>query len=79
MRRAIALLAVLGGVLVGCGDDWSRTSSTRAPSSAPSDGGSDSDGTPEALQLTAPLVGGGMIDLTQYAGTTVALWFWAPT
>ena len=34
---------------------------------------------PEALQFTAPLVGGGTIDFTQFAGRTVALWFWAPT
>ena len=34
---------------------------------------------PEALQFSARLVGGGELDLRQYAGTTVALWFWAPT
>jgi hypothetical protein len=34
---------------------------------------------PEALQFAAPLVGGGSLDFSQYAGTTVALWFWAPT
>ena len=75
MRRAIAVLAVLGGVLAGCGDNGSRTSSTPVPSSAPAQAGD----APAALQLTAPLVGGGTIDLTQYAGSTVALWFWAPT
>jgi len=34
---------------------------------------------PEALQFSAPLVGGGELDLRSLAGTTVALWFWAPT
>lgn len=34
---------------------------------------------PDALQFSAPLVGGGTLDLTQFAGRTVALWFWAPT
>lgn len=34
---------------------------------------------PEALQFATPLVGGGSLDFSQYAGTTVALWFWAPT
>ena len=34
---------------------------------------------PEALQFSAPLIGGGEIDLREYAGRTVALWFWAPT
>jgi hypothetical protein len=33
---------------------------------------------PEALQLTAPLVGGGDIELTTLAGRPVLLWFWAP-
>jgi len=34
---------------------------------------------PAALDFSAPLVGGGELDLRQFAGTTVALWFWAPT
>jgi hypothetical protein len=34
---------------------------------------------PEALQFIAPLVGGGTFDGAEYAGRTVALWFWAPT
>jgi hypothetical protein len=34
---------------------------------------------PAALDFAAPLVGGGELDLRQFAGTTVALWFWAPT
>lgn len=34
---------------------------------------------PEVLQFAAPLLGGGSLDFTQYAGRTVALWFWAPT
>jgi len=33
---------------------------------------------PEALQFTAPLVGGGEIDLASLAGKPVILWFWAP-
>jgi len=74
MRRALAVLAALSGVLAACGDGGSRPSSTPVPSTVAAPAGA-----PEALQLTAPLVGGGTIDLTQYAGTTVALWFWAPT
>ena len=34
---------------------------------------------PEVLQFAAPLLGGGMLDFTTYAGRPVALWFWAPT
>ena len=33
----------------------------------------------EVLQFVAPLVGGGELDFRQFAGATVALWFWAPT
>jgi hypothetical protein len=34
---------------------------------------------PEILQFSAPVVGGGELDLRSYAGQTVAFWFWAPT
>jgi hypothetical protein len=35
--------------------------------------------TPEALAFKAPLVGGGELNLADYAGKPVLLWFWAPT
>ncbi len=34
---------------------------------------------PEALQFTAPLVGGGTFDGTASAGRPTVFWFWAPT
>jgi hypothetical protein len=34
---------------------------------------------PDSLQFTAPLVGGGSFDGAAFAGTPLALWFWAPT
>lgn len=34
---------------------------------------------PAALQFSAAAVGGGTIDFTEFAGQTVAMWFWAPT
>jgi hypothetical protein len=34
--------------------------------------------TPDALQFSAPVVGGGTLDLASFAGTTVLFWFWAP-
>jgi hypothetical protein len=34
---------------------------------------------PEALAFKAPLVGGGELNLADYAGKPVLLWFWAPT
>ncbi len=34
---------------------------------------------PEALQFTAPAVGGGEIDAASFAGKPTVFWFWAPT
>jgi hypothetical protein len=34
---------------------------------------------PEALQFTAPAVGGGAIDAASFAGKPTVFWFWAPT
>jgi multidrug efflux pump subunit AcrA (membrane-fusion protein) len=34
---------------------------------------------PSSLQFSADLVAGGTVDFRSYAGTTLALWFWAPT
>ena len=34
---------------------------------------------PEALQFTAPLVGGGEFAGADYAGKPTVFWFWAPT
>ncbi len=34
---------------------------------------------PEALQFTAPLVGGGTFDGAEAAGKPTVFWFWAPT
>ena len=34
---------------------------------------------PEALQFTAPLVGGGSFDGAAAAGKPTVFWFWAPT
>jgi hypothetical protein len=33
---------------------------------------------PEAYDWTAPLVGGGLINLAGYSNKAVVLWFWAP-
>jgi hypothetical protein len=33
---------------------------------------------PEILQVTAPVVGGGEIDLAAYGDRPLLLWFWAP-
>ena len=45
-----------------------------------SSGGGDADpGVPAVLDVVAPAVGGGEVDLADYAGQDLALWFWAPT
>lgn len=51
-----------------------------APTSAPDDGSGSAvvGDAPEALQFTAPLVGGGDIEMAALAGRPVLLWFWAP-
>ena len=33
---------------------------------------------PDSLRFTATGVGGGSIDMAQYAGRPLVLWFWAP-
>jgi hypothetical protein len=83
-RRALPVLAAT--LLVACGgSDPVATPATDAPAPAVappvSDGSSDGappTGVPAALQLTAPLVGGGEIELGALAGRPVLLWFWAP-
>ncbi|MBI4882443.1 MAG: hypothetical protein HY826_00145 [Actinobacteria bacterium] len=75
MRRSrivfssLALLAAVSAC-ADAGATQERPSTTISPGSAAA---------PAALQFSAPSVGGGTIDFTQFAGQTVALWFWAPT
>ena len=63
---------------------------TDAPAPAPAATGGDTSTTepatteaavvvPEALQFTAPLVGGGTFDGAAVAGKPTVFWFWAPT
>ena len=93
MRRRLAPLCLVGLVLAACGsgddgaDPGTSAPATPAPAtSAPAPGAEPSTDAgsavvadaPEALQLSAPLVGGGDIELTTLAGRPVLLWFWAP-
>lgn len=72
------LLCVIGvTVLAACGDD-----SIVRPASAPSPvvtEASNSGAIPDSLAFSAPRVGGGSINMADYAGKPVLLWFWAPT
>ncbi len=70
MRRCLLAVALAGLLLAACGDDSVGDASVRPSVAAAS---------PAALQFEAPMVGGGSLDFAQYAGQTVALWFWAPT
>lgn len=94
MRRLLISAALAGLLVSACGDDprtgnagtlsttGDSTGTTAAPAStAPLDTASPDQAAtaPEALQFTAPVVGGGELDLRAYAGQTVAFWFWAPT
>lgn len=87
MRRLLVPVALVAVLLTACGQD-ARTGNagtagaTQPPATtAPVDTASPEQAAtaPEALQFSAPLVGGGELDLRSYAGRTVAFWFWAPT
>jgi hypothetical protein len=69
------------------GGDRSATPET-VPGTSAGDPGSDQPATtaapapveaPEALQFTAPLVGGGELDAVTLADKPTVFWFWAPT
>lgn len=86
MRRLtplVAPLVVAGLVLAACGsgddapaaDPATTLAATPAGSTAPAPAGGEA---PAALQFSAPLVGGGDVELTTLAGRPVLLWFWAP-
>lgn len=69
--RSCVIASVLV-VLAACGSDSTATGPTDTSSAATEQGAS------SVLDVTAPLVGGGELDLGQYAGAPVAFWFWAP-
>jgi hypothetical protein len=84
LRRSLPILAAT--FLVACGGSSEPAASPAPVASAPvtapagtepSRTGGDA-AVPAALQLTAPLVGGGEIELGALAGRPVLLWFWAP-
>ena len=87
MRRTLAVVALATLIVTavgGCGSDSTdgaaSAGSTSPPTVAPVPVGSgDPASAPDALRFEAPLVGGGNLDFRSLSGTTVALWFWAPT
>ena len=79
MRRL--LVSVIGVVLLSaCGAAATGSESTTAPSGAASGTAvATAVSVPNALAFSAPHVGGGTVDLADYAGKPLLLWFWAPT
>ena len=73
-------------LLVACGGsgDSDATPATDAPVAAATEstaapiGDAPATDVPDALQFSAPLIGGGEIELGALAGRPVLLWFWAP-
>ena len=61
--------------------DATSAPTTAAPTAddAPAPTSTDAVVVPDALQFSAPLVGGGTFDGAAVAGIPTAFWFWAPT
>lgn len=87
--RAAAFVLAAGFAVVACGSsDTAEPAAATEPAvtepaaTQPAVDGSDpapSSATPELLQFTSPLVGGGEIDAAALAGKPTAFWFWSPT
>ena len=72
----------LAGALVACGgaDEPSAATLSTTPAATADSAPAAPDGAPAAgpLAFSAPLVGGGTIELGASAGRPTLLWFWAP-
>jgi hypothetical protein len=75
MRRLVLLCLVGAVALSACGDTSVQPPAASVPVATT---GSASE-VPASLAFSAPRVGGGTLDMAQYAGKPVLLWFWAPT
>jgi hypothetical protein len=72
--RTTATTAAAGTTLSGVSGEGDSGSDDRQPSStAP-----DAIDVPDGLDWSAPLIGGGSIDMATFTGQQVLLWFWAP-
>ncbi len=87
-RRVLAATVLATTALAACGgtdepaaEPAPAPAATAAPADEPAEqSATDAPGgaVPAALDFSAPLVGGGEIEMGQYAGRPVLLWFWAP-
>jgi len=79
---AIALFAVVGLFASACGPAAveAEEATAAAPAAAAATDASDVEEAPEASLLSGQyaIVGGETIDLAQYEGQDVVMWFWAP-
>jgi hypothetical protein len=82
VRKGALLLGILLLALTACGQpaDEASAPGTTTPAGPVAEGTSPSSpaSSQPDLQLTAPAVLGGEVDLSDYAGKDLALWFWAP-
>jgi hypothetical protein len=84
LRRSVLAAAALVLVAASCTGDTPAPSRTEPPATTPSGRGASAPptaGSPapaEVLGFTAPRLGGGTIEGTEFAGRDVAFWFWAP-
>ena len=84
-RRRAAVGAIGATLLLFAATACASESSDSTEASEPAAGGADPAptappaGVPEALQFSAPLVGGGTFDGAATAGKPTVFWFWAPT
>jgi len=72
----VAALAACGNPDVQPADPLAAPPAPAATSPAPT---SALPAVPESLAFSAPRVGGATINMADYAGQPVLLWFWAPT
>jgi hypothetical protein len=73
------LIGVLATVAVACSStDPIAANGPTLSADPPSRSVGPSAGVPEVLDFSAPSLGGGSVNGSDYVGKDVAIWFWAP-
>jgi hypothetical protein len=76
-RLLLCLTAVI--VVSACGDDRVQSPAAANVPAVEATSPTGTAAVPDTLAFSAPRVGGGTIDFSQFAGTPLLVWFWAPT
>ena len=76
--RRLLLCAMGVLALAACGSDGVQSPAANSPDGT-SASSSETAVAVDTLAFSAPLVGGGSLDFSNYAGTPMLVWFWAPT